>query len=135
MADILVVDDDVDICRITVRLLECVGYDARWVPSGEAALYGMRSSLPRLVLLDVMMPGIGGLEVLGHIRAEHPPGAVAVVMFTAVSDDVLRAEAERLGAQDYLVKGSTGFDKLEAVARRFVGPSRGAADRGYAEAG
>src|SRR6185436_17598746 len=71
MANVLIVDDDVDGCRPLARLLRYVGHAAFFVHDGRAALSLLDQLRPDMILLDVMMPGLDGIEVLKHIRA-HP---------------------------------------------------------------
>ena len=123
MRRILVVDDHVVNCVPLVRLFKFAGIEARCADSGRAALdtlaAALPDALPAVVLLDVMMPEMDGFEVLRQIRSDPRFDGVAVLMYTAVLDDASRRQAEREGAQGYVVKGSD-FDVLRtAVERHF----------------
>ena len=113
MARVLVVDDQADYCRPLVRLFQLAGHDARSVQAGEEALKYLRAvEAVDIVLLDIMMPGMDGLEVLRQVRQDPRMAEVPVVMFTAVSDPVLERHALQKGANDYLVKGRFDFREL-----------------------
>jgi CheY-like chemotaxis protein len=121
MAAILVVDDNPDLCDVLVRLLRLSGFAAAGVDDGAAALHAVRATPPALVILDVSMPGMDGFEVLRELRGDPGTAAVPVVMYTALNDPSARGRALALGAQDYLVKGATTFDRLAAVVGRYAG--------------
>lgn len=113
MARVLVVDDQAEYCRPLVRLFQLAGHDARSVQAGEEAIIFLRAvDAIDVVLLDIMMPGMDGLEVLRQLRLDRRTAAVPIVMFTAVSDPVLERHALQKGANDYLVKGRLDFREL-----------------------
>ena len=121
MAKVLVVDDQADYCRPLVRLFQLAGHDARSVQAGEEALkYLSVADAPDVVLLDIMMPGMDGLEVLRQVRQDPHLSRVPVVMFTAVSDPVLERHALDKGANDYLVKGRFDFGELSDRLSRYL---------------
>jgi CheY-like chemotaxis protein len=119
---ILIVDDVADARDMLARLLRLDGHDARTAEDGEAALAAVESDPPDLVLLDLTMPDMDGLEVLRRLR-DRPGGgrSVPVVMFSAVPDPRLADEARRLGAVDYVVKGSVdACGLLDRLARHLA---------------
>ena len=119
MANILVVDDHVDTCKVLVRLLRHLHHAASCVHSGEEALAHLaQSPLPDLIILDVMMPGMDGIEVLRRIRSQPATANVLVVMFSAVTDPNFREHAISKGATDYWPKAGLDFDDL---TRRLAG--------------
>ena len=121
MSDVLVVDDDTATCRTMARLLRAFGHPSECLASGSAALRHLASDPPpKLILLDVMMPGIDGLAVLRAIRREPALAGVRVVMYTALSDPEIRREAERLGVQGYIVKGRMDFGEIYEQIRPHV---------------
>jgi DNA-binding response OmpR family regulator len=122
MATVLIVDDSLDVCKPLTRLLTHYGIDSEWVTSGEAALEYIRSNSTRLVLLDIMMPGISGFDVLRVMRADPEFSNLPVVMYSARSDDKSKDEARRLGANDYIVKSTVTFDYFLSVIRRHMQP-------------
>ncbi len=98
----LVVDDDPVSNRLVQARLSALGHDVVSAPSGEEALERLANLRPDLILLDVSMPGIGGLEVLAKIRARRLN--LAVIMMTAYGTEEVAIEALRQGADDYLRK-------------------------------
>ena len=112
MGLILIVDDQIEACRPLQLLLKHLGHRGICVTSGEDALAYLRTKLPDLMILDVMMPGMDGIEVLRRVRAEPSMAGMPVVMFSAVSDPGFMAHAREKGATDYWVKASMGFDQV-----------------------
>jgi CheY-like chemotaxis protein len=104
MADVLVVDDDVDTCRVLGRLLRARGHAPSCCPNGAVALAHLASHVPALVLLDVMMPGLSGIDVLRQIRRDERPTRVAVVLYTAAADPNLTRDGRLAGAADVVPK-------------------------------
>lgn len=111
MADVLVVDDDVDTCRVLGRLLRALGHATVCLPDGRAALDHLAGHVPALVVLDLMMPGLSGLDVLGRIRCDDRLAGVAVVLYTAAIDPNLARHARAAGAADVILK-SGGWNDL-----------------------
>lgn len=126
MAVVLVVDDQPDLCTVMVRLLRHCGYDARCAEDGRAALeFIQETPATALVILDVMMPGMSGFEVLQALRADPQTTRLPVVMYSALNDPTSRRQAMELGAQDYLVKSMAGYEELKQVIARYAGGSPG----------
>src|SRR5215216_285862 len=86
MANVLIVDDDVDGCKPLVKLLQYVGHSPFFVHDGRAALSMLDQLRPDMILLDVMMPGVDGLEVLKTIRAHPVHKDLPVVVYSALND-------------------------------------------------
>lgn len=123
MTKILVVDDDQDLAEMLGIVLNGSGFEVDLINNGDGALEIFRSSDPDLVLLDVMLPGIDGVEICRLIRKES---MVPIVMLTAKGDTqdvVLGLEA---GADDYMVKP---FNPSELVARLKVRLRRSTAEQ------
>ncbi|AZZ49322.1 DNA-binding response regulator [Rathayibacter rathayi] len=110
-ARILVVDDDAALAEMIGIVLRADGYDVSFCADGSGALEAFRRGRPNLVLLDLMLPGIDGIEVCRAIRAES---GVPVIMLTAKSDTSDVVQGLESGADDYMVKP---FDPKELVAR------------------
>ena len=124
MTLIMVVDDDQDLAEMLGIVLNGAGYEVDLINHGDQALESFRANKPDLVLLDVMLPGIDGIEICRQIRAES---MVPIVMLTAKSDSheiVLGLDA---GADDYMVKP---FKSSELVARLKVRLRRTPGDGG-----
>ena len=102
MARILVVDDEPDAVELLQEFLTAKGYDVIIACDGEEALRQVKDHRPHLILLDVRMPKLNGLEVLKRVREiDHEVG---VIMVTAVNEEETGREALKLGAFDYITK-------------------------------
>jgi DNA-binding response OmpR family regulator len=110
---VLVVDDEPTIAEVVSRYLERAGYRTRVAADGAAAIEAAAESRPDLVVLDLMLPRIDGLEVMRRLR-EQDPGRIAVILLTAKGEESDRVIGLRLGADDYVVKP---FSPAELVAR------------------
>ena len=123
MPFVLIVDDNVEVCDVVARLMRCLKVEARCAHSGPEALAALREVRPDLVLLDISMPGMDGLETLQRMRdvpgCDHTP----VVMFTALNDDASRRRAAELGASGYLLKGATHLSDFREALQRHVHPA------------
>ena len=108
---ILVVDDDPNISRLEQLYLEKEGYEVKVAADGNEAIESFRKLPPDLVLLDVMLPGTDGYEVLKTIRKS---GSIPVIMVTAKGETFDKVLCLELGADDYIVKP---FDGKEMIAR------------------
>jgi two-component system response regulator ResD len=108
---ILVVDDEPTITDVVSRYLERAGYSTRIAGDGADALRIAGESRPDLVVLDLMMPGMDGLEVMRRLREQE---RVSVILLTAKGEHTDRIIGLRLGADDYVVKP---FSPAELVAR------------------
>lgn len=111
MERVLVVDDDVELCELVTEYLRSEGFAIDAVNNGDSATSRVRSGDYSLVILDVMLPGINGFEVLRRIRARS---TIPVLMLTARGEDVDRIVGLEIGADDYLSKP---FNPRELVAR------------------
>jgi len=110
---ILVVDDEPTIAEVVSRYLVRAGYEVRSVSDGVGALEAVDERRPDLVVLDLMLPGIDGLEVMRRIR-DRDRDRIAIILLTARGEETDRVVGLRLGADDYVVKP---FSPLELVAR------------------
>jgi DNA-binding response OmpR family regulator len=101
---ILLVEDDDGLANVYKMRLETEGFAVKRVPNGEDALASAIEYKPDLIVLDVMMPKVSGFDVLDIIRNTPETANLKVVMLTALSQDSDKEKAEKLGADDYLVK-------------------------------
>jgi two-component system, OmpR family, response regulator ResD len=116
-ASLLLVDDEPTITDVLSRYLKRAGYDTRSAADGPEALALASARLPDLVVLDLMLPGIDGLEVMRRLRVlsdSGPHRRVPIILLTARGDESDRVIGLRLGADDYVVKP---FSPAELVAR------------------
>jgi signal transduction histidine kinase len=103
MKDTILVVDDEDSLRMTLKLrLQGAGFDVRIAVNGEAALEALKESPVDLVLLDINMPIMDGIETLGHIAEDYP--SVEIIMLTGFADFSTAIECLKKGAKDYIVK-------------------------------
>ena len=119
---ILVVDDDPTVSDVVARYLDHAGYAVAVVADGKVALDKAVADPPDLVVLDLMLPGMDGLEVFRRLR-EHAP--VPVVMLTALGDETDRLVGLELGADDYVTKPFSPRElvlRVQSVLRRSVAP-------------
>jgi two-component system response regulator ResD len=110
---VLVVDDEPTIREVVSRYLERAGYETRVARDGAAALKAVEERAPDLIVLDLMLPGIDGLEVMRRVR-DRGDRAAAIILLTAKGEENDRIVGLRLGADDYVVKP---FSPGELVAR------------------
>ena len=108
---VYVVDDDVSIANLVFQTLKAQGYQARPFYCGESMLEALRNDAPDLIILDVMMPGVGGVEVAHRVRQFSP---VPIMMLSVRNDVTTKATALDIGADDYLTKP---FEMRELLAR------------------
>lgn len=111
MEDVLLIDDDVELCSMLTEYLARHGFRVRSVNRGDTGFAVAQQRPWAMVLLDVMLPGIDGFEVLRRIRAESN---VSVLLLTARGEDVDRIVGLEIGADDYLPKP---FNPRELLAR------------------
>ena len=119
---VLVVDDDPNVAEVVTRYLEREGYEVETVGDGLVAVDRATADPPDLVVLDLMLPGIDGLEVCRRLRALAP---VPVIMLTARGDETDRIIGLDLGADDYLAKPFSPREltsRVRAVLRRAQAP-------------
>ena len=111
-ADVLVVEDDNTIAMGLVAALEHERFTVRHVDNGDKALDAVRERTPDLVVCDIMLPGIDGLQVMRTIKSEFP--AIPIIMLTAKTDEIDRVMGLEMGADDYVTKP---FSVREVLAR------------------
>jgi len=110
-AHLLIVDDDRALAQMLLEILELEGYRVSVAADGEAALEQLTNLSPDLIILDVMLPGMDGFEVLRHVRAKQD---LPVIMLTARGEEAERIQGLTSGADDYIPKP---FNPAELVAR------------------
>ena len=111
---ILIVEDDPDIAELVGRYLDKAGFITEPVASGREALVAIAARPPELVVLDLMLPHVDGLEVCRVIRSNEATAAIPIIMLTARAEESERIVGLELGADDYLAKP---FSPNELVAR------------------
>ena len=111
---VLIVEDEPDIRELVVHHLKREGYKVSAASSGEEALRQVQAAPPDLVILDLMMPAMDGLEVCRRLRQDPSTVSLPIVMLTAKGDEVDRVLGLEIGADDYIVKP---FSPKELLAR------------------
>jgi phosphate regulon transcriptional regulator PhoB len=111
---VLIVEDEPDIRELVVHHLKREGYQVSAAASGEEALRQVQALPPDLVLLDLMMPAMDGLEVCRRLRQDPATASLPIVMLTAKGDEIDRVLGLEIGADDYVVKP---FSPKELLAR------------------
>ena len=114
MSRVLIVEDDTDIAALIAHYLDKAGHAAEVVHEGGRALTVAREAPPDLIILDLMLPGLGGLDVCKALRADNRTTAVPIVMLTARGEESERILGLDSGADDYVVKP---FSPNELMAR------------------
>lgn len=122
MTTILVIDDEENICRAVQAYLEAEGFAVETAHDGRDGLHKFRRHQPELVVLDIMLPEMDGLEVLRHIRQESE---AYVLLLTARAEEVDRVIGLSVGGDDYLTKPFSGRElvaRVKAILRRSRDP-------------
>jgi PAS domain S-box-containing protein len=114
-ARVLVVDDNADMREYLVRLLRGSGHEVTAVPDGDSALREVREGMPELVVGDVLMPGMSGLELVAALRQDPHTAGVPVLLLSARAGQEASIEGLEAGADDYLVKPFSSADLLARV--------------------
>ena len=130
---VLLVDDDVELIEMLRDYLQGDGFAVDAIHDGTSAVAAALSGNYAIAVLDVMMPGMSGIEVLRHIRAKS---VMPVLMLTALGDDAERIDGLELGADDYVPKPCTPRElaaRIRAILRRTAG-TEASAEQGTAPA-
>lgn len=125
---ILAVDDEEDILELVTYNLERSGFKVAGVETGEDAVKQAREKSPDLIVLDLMLPGIDGLEVCRILKADARTASIPVVMLTAKGDETDVVTGLELGAEDYITKPFSPkvlIARVKAVLRRSTSPAPG----------
>ena len=118
---VVVVEDDLDILELITYNLEREGYEVTGATTGEDGVEAARSTKPDLVLLDLMLPGIDGLEVCRRLKADPDTAHIPVVMVSAKGEETDIVTGLELGADDYVTKPFSPkvlIARMRAVQRR-----------------
>jgi len=112
---ILVVEDDVVVCRTLCRLLRREGYAVTYVSEGRQALQSAQSTLPDLVLLDLTLPDMDGLQVCEGLRADSRTARIPIIVLTAREETEDSRQSRSAGASAYVLKPVDAATLLEHV--------------------
>src|SRR3954452_13596789 len=128
---VLVVDDEADIVALVAYHLVKAGYRVSTATTGPEALAAARQERPTLVVLDLMLPGVSGFDVLAQLRSEEATRDIAVLMLTARREEQDRIQGLSLGADDYLTKPFSPQElvlRVGAILRRMSSSANSSAD-------
>jgi two-component system phosphate regulon response regulator PhoB len=114
MERVLIVDDDPDILRLVSYNLKQAGFETITTATGREALEAIQQRLPDLIILDVMLPDVDGLEVCRTVRSQEGSRRIPILMLTARGEEIDRVVGFELGADDYVMKP---FSTRELVLR------------------
>ena len=117
MIKFLIVDDEPDVVNQVKDLFELRNYAVITATSGEKALELVKKENPNIIILDIRMPGITGMDVLKEVRKNYPK--MRVIMLTGVEDDATRQMAMGLGASGYLTKPYS-YSELLDMSRKLI---------------
>jgi two-component system phosphate regulon response regulator PhoB len=121
MKTVLVIEDEKDLADLITFNLENEGYRVVSATDGTAGLESARNTLPDLILLDLMLPGINGIEICKILRRNEKTSKIPVIMLTAKSEEIDRVVGFEVGADDYVVKPFSNRElmlRVKAVLRR-----------------
>jgi CheY-like chemotaxis protein len=113
---VLVIDDDYDLANLTTTWIRSVGYDVQMANDGLSGLAIAESFLPDIILLDIMMPGIDGIEVSRRLKANPLLAHIPVIFLSAKVHEFARREAFAAGGKHFLSKPYESCDLILAVA-------------------
>jgi DNA-binding response OmpR family regulator len=137
VARVLVVEDDPDIAQLVAHYLEKAGFTAEITASGRDALTSIAARPPDVVVLDLMLPQVDGLEICRTIRGNDATAGVPIIMLTARAEESDRIVGLEIGADDYLAKPFSPGELvarvralLRRVARKASGPAAASPDAG-----
>src|SRR3954447_14559998 len=125
MNRVLIVEDDPDIADLVRRYLKKDGFDVEVQNSGAEALTAISARPPDLVVLDLMLPQVNGLEICRRVRADEKTASIPIIMVTARAEESERIAGLDLGADDYLAKPFSRGERVprgRAVLRRTTRP-------------
>jgi two-component system phosphate regulon response regulator PhoB len=121
MKTILVIEDERDLAELISFNLEKEGYRVMTATDGSSGLETARNSLPDLILLDLMLPGITGIEICKILKRSEKTSKIPIVMLTAKGEEIDRVVGFEVGADDYVVKPFSNRElmlRVKAVLRR-----------------
>ena len=109
---IMIVEDDEFLRALTAKRLEKEGYEVKVALDGDHALEAIKEAKPDLILLDLLLPGLNGFEVLKKVRAESDLKAIPVIVFSNLGQKEDIEKAKEAGANDFLIKANFTLDDL-----------------------
>jgi DNA-binding response OmpR family regulator len=118
---ILLVEDEIALASVYMTRLVAEGYEVEAVSDGQSAITRAMQMQPDLILLDVMIPKVSGIQVLKTLREDESTKNIKVIMLTALSQDNYKDQAEMLGISGYLVKSQVVIADIIAHVKGVIG--------------
>ncbi len=125
MQTILIIEDESDLAELVAFNLEKEGYRLLMAANGTVGLELLRQETPHLVLLDLMLPGLTGIEICRYLKSNAKTAGIPVIMMTARGEEIDRVVGFEVGAEDYIVKPFSLRElslRIKAVLRRSASP-------------
>ena len=120
MSRILIIEDDPYVRRFYEKLFRLSKYKVKTARGGEEGLAKAKAIHPELILLDIMMPKINGLEVLQRLKSDPATSDCKVVMLTVLEDKETARKAASLGADGYIIKSSAPPEELISIVSKYL---------------
>jgi DNA-binding response OmpR family regulator len=117
---ILVVEDDSFLKDMLAQRLSQHSYEVLYASDGEEAINTIQDTVPDLVLLDLLLPGTGGFEVLKEIRNNEPTAEIPVVILSNLGQQEDINKGKQLGATDFLIKSNHGLDEIVDKIKEYL---------------
>lgn len=117
---ILIVEDDLFIRELYERQLSLEGYEVSTAEDGEIGLNRISQAIPDLILLDIMLPKVSGLDLLRTIKAQEATKSIPVILLTNLGQDSVIKEGFNLGADGYLIKSAYTPDQIIEEVKKFL---------------
>jgi CheY-like chemotaxis protein len=127
MGHVLVVDDDKSFLRVICRALHSDGFTAIAAVTGPQALEMIARSKPQLMLLDLVMPGMNGLEVLRTLKLDPQTAGIPVIIFSVTTTDEITQQAIAMGANQVLLKTRFSIAELRKLVKEQMNPPQASA--------
>lgn len=123
---VLVAEDEIDVLNLVATNLKTAGFTVLKAETGPSALEQARNTLPALIVLDLMLPGMSGLEVCKVLKSEPATKLIPIIMLTAKTEEVDRIVGLELGADDYVAKPFSPRElvlRVKSILRRASSPA------------
>ena len=120
---IVVVEDETALLNVLIEWLTTEGYEASGAATGQEGVALIKQNLPHLILLDIILPGKNGFEVMKDLSGDPAAAKIPVVILTNLGDQQERQTAMSLGAKGYLVKAENDFPSIKKMIESILGHS------------
>lgn len=118
--NILIIEDDEFLRSLAAKRLEKDGYEVKAAADGDSGLKMATESAPDIILLDLLLPGMGGYEVLEKLRGESGTKTVPIIVFSNLGQKEDVEKAKELGANDFLIKANFTLDDVVEKIKQYI---------------